>query len=111
MSNIPTSKKLWMLAASNEDDLKVRSKVLRRALEHLPCDEDIWKELVALEDQDEAKVLLTKAVTCIPTSVSLWLALAKLEEYEKARSVLNKALNANPQSIEIYISAATLEEA
>lgn len=85
-----------MLAASKEEDLKIRSKVLRRALEQLPSDEDIWKELVGLEDQDEAKILLAKAVSCIPNSVTLWLAFAKLEEYEKARSVLNKALNANP---------------
>jgi pre-mRNA-processing factor 6 len=39
-----------MLAAQKEDDPKVKSKVLRRALEHLPTDEDIWKELVGLED-------------------------------------------------------------
>jgi len=85
-----------MLAAQKEEDSKVRSKVLRRALEHISADEDIWKELVALEEQDEAKLLLRKAVTCVPTSIALWLGLAKLEEYENARSVLNKALNANP---------------
>ena len=50
VSNIPTSKRLWMLAAQKEDNPKVKSKVLRRALEHLPTDEDIWKELVGLED-------------------------------------------------------------
>jgi len=36
VQNIPTSKKLWMLATQKEDDPKIKSKILRRALEHLP---------------------------------------------------------------------------
>jgi len=47
----------------------------------LPTEVEIWKELVKLETEDEAKVLLNKAVACIPNSVDLWLALAKLESY------------------------------
>jgi hypothetical protein len=35
---MPSSKKLWMMAARKEDDIKLKSKVLRRALEHLPTE-------------------------------------------------------------------------
>lgn len=81
------------MGAQTEKDLQLRSKVLRRALEHIPTEVEIWKELIQLENEDEAKILLKNAVACIPSSIDLWLALAKLESYQEARKVLNNASN------------------
>ena len=111
VSNMPQSKKLWLMGAQSEKDVQLRSKVLRRALEHIPTEVDVWKELIQIENEEEAKILLKNAVTCIPSSTDMWLALAKLESYQEARKVLNTASNANPHSIQIYIAAAKLEEA
>ena len=52
VQNIPKSKKLWMMAAKKEDDIKTKIKVYRRALEHLPGEVDLWKECVSLEQPD-----------------------------------------------------------
>lgn len=81
VSNMPQSKRLWLLGAQTEKEIPLRTKVLRRALEHIPTEVDIWKELIQLENEEEAKLLLRRAVTCIPSSTELWLALAKLETY------------------------------
>lgn len=108
---MPKSKKLWLLAAKKEQDPKLRSKILKRALEHLPAEVEIWKECIELEEPEEAKGLLSKAVQCVPRSTELWLAWAKLENYEKARAVLNSARDANPTDFTIYVAAAKLEEA
>lgn len=108
---MPKSKRLWLMAAHKETDVKVKSKILKRALEHLPGEVDIWKECIELEEPEEAKSLLQKAVQCVPRSTELWLALAKLENYDKARAVLNRAREANPTDYTIYIAAAKLEEA
>lgn len=59
---MPTSKRLWQQAAVSENDLKLRAKIYRRALEQLPREVDLWKECVKLEQPDEAKQLLAKAV-------------------------------------------------
>ena len=58
VQNMPNSKKLWMMAAKKEDDPKVKVKVYRRALEHLPNEVDLWKECVSLEQPEQAKQLL-----------------------------------------------------
>lgn len=47
-----------MLAARKEQDPKLKSKILKRALEHLPYEVEIWKECIELEEPEEAKVLL-----------------------------------------------------
>ena len=111
VQNMPTSKRLWQQAAISENDLKLRAKIYRRALEQLPREVDLWKECVKLEQPDEAKQLLAKAVQCVPHTVDLWLALAKLETYKNAQGVLQKAREANPTELRIYIAAAKLEEA
>jgi hypothetical protein len=46
---MPTSKKLWMSAARKEEDTKLKIKILLKALEHLPMDLDLWKEVISLE--------------------------------------------------------------
>lgn len=65
-------------------------------MEQLPLEVELWMNLVELEDQQEAIILLKKAVTCVPTAVTLWLAWAKLEDYNGAKEVLNQALSKNP---------------
>ena len=54
---MPKSKKLWMQAAKKEeeshqkaeDGIKKKLETLKKALEHIPNDIDIWKEAIALE--------------------------------------------------------------
>jgi pre-mRNA-processing factor 6 len=99
-----------MAAANKESDKNMKSKVLRRSLEHIPNSEKLWKELIELEGEGEAKVLLHRAVECVPQSLELWLALAKLESYEAARLVLNRARQALPTEPSIWVHAAKLEE-
>ena len=95
---MPKSKKLWLYAikkegeGNTEDQKKRRSQILKRALEFIPNDLDLWKDAISLEDEDGARKLLEKAVECVPHSTELWLALAKLQDYEKAKQVLNKAI-------------------
>jgi len=107
---IKKSFKIWHAAASIETTKHVKSKVLRRAIEHMPGEARLWKELIELEDEEEAKSLLHKAVECVPGNLEMWLALAKLETYENARSVLNKARKALPTEPAIWVNAAKLEE-
>jgi pre-mRNA-processing factor 6 len=63
------------------------------------------------QDEEDARIMLTRAVECVPESVELWLALARLETHENARKVLNQARLACPASRDIWIAAAKLEEA
>jgi pre-mRNA-processing factor 6 len=69
----------------------MRCRVLKRALEFIPASERLWRELIELSGEGEARILLHKAVECIPTQLEFWLALAKLEDYDNAKSILNKA--------------------
>ena len=69
------------------------------------------KVAVALENVEDARIMLSRAVECVPQNVDLWLALARLSTYTEARSVLNRARNAVPTDVQIWISAAMLEEA
>ena len=114
---MPKSKKLWMQAARKacegdpSESKKRKLGVLKRALEHIPNDLEIWKEAIALEDEDGAKALLYRAVECVPDSTELWLALAKLESYEKAQDVLNRAIQTIQTDHTIWVNAAMLEEA
>jgi pre-mRNA-processing factor 6 len=62
----------------------LKSKILKKALEHIHNDVEIWKEAIILENPDEAKALLYSAVKSIPQCTEFWLALAKLEDYVKA---------------------------
>ena len=80
-------------------------------MEQLPEEVELWKEAVALEDEQGAKSLLYRAVKCAPHATELWLALAKLEKYDKAKDVLNQAIMAVPSDQAIWVNAAMLEEA
>ena len=111
VQNMPRSKRLWQQAALKEENLQLRARIYRRALEQLPREVDLWKECVQLDKPDEAKQLLAKAVQCVPHSVELWLALAKLENYKNAQGVLQRAREVNPTELRIYVAAAKLEEA
>ncbi|CAH1772919.1 unnamed protein product [Owenia fusiformis] len=111
VKQLPDSVRLWIKAATIEVELKGKKRVYRKALEQIPNSVRLWKLAVELEDQEDARIMLSRAVECCPTSVELWLALARLENYENARKVLNKARESIPTDRQIWISAAKLEEA
>jgi len=66
---------------------------------------------VAIENEEEAKLLLYKAVECVPYQTDIWLALAKLEIYQNAKKILNNAIKMIPNDYTIWMHAAKLEEA
>jgi len=111
ISHLPNSRKLWLAASNAENTKNKKSQILRKALENIPTSVDIWKKLIELENEEEAKLLLSKAVECVPDNVEMWLALARLENYEKAKVVLNRARRAIPTDLSIWIHAVKLEEA
>lgn len=39
------------------------------ALEHIPNSVRLWKAAVELEDEEDARIMLSRAVECCPTSV------------------------------------------
>jgi pre-mRNA-processing factor 6 len=98
-------------------------------LENIPTAIRLWKAAVELEEEDDARILLSRAVEyvplfvylfylfflrlarCVPDNVELWLALARLETYENAKKVLNKARTVISTDPQIWITAAMLEEA
>jgi pre-mRNA-processing factor 6 len=100
-------------ASELEQDVVAQKAVLRRGLELVPTSLKLWKAAIGLEDQDEARILLSRAVECVPPpdSLELWLALARLETYEQAQVVLNNARQAIPNQPIIWITAAKLDEA
>lgn len=65
--------------------------MLKRALENLPGSVSLWKSIIELGDEHEAKKLLYHAVECVPFCLEMWISLAKLESYDNARVVLNRA--------------------
>ena len=79
-------------------------------MKFIPDSIKLWKELVELESEDQARILLHKAVECIPYCLDMWLALAKLETYENAKVVLNRARRNLPNEPKVWIHAAKLEE-
>ncbi|GAY44805.1 hypothetical protein CUMW_084660 [Citrus unshiu] len=79
------------------------------ALDEIPDSVRLWKALVEISSEEEARILLHRAVECCPLDVELWLALVRLETYGVARSVLNKARKKLPKERAIWIAAAKLE--
>ncbi|KAL6561498.1 Protein STABILIZED1 [Orobanche minor] len=108
---IPNSVKLWMEAATLEQDDVNKSRVLRKGLEHIPDSLRLWVAVVELASEEDARLLLQRAVEYCPLHVKLWLALARLESYENAKKLLNKAREKLPKEPSIWIAAAKLEEA
>lgn len=108
---LPHSVRIWMKASSLESNLKDKKKIFRKALESVPNSVALWKAAVELEDEENARIMLSRAVECCPTNVELWLALARLETYENSRKVLNKARENIPTDRQIWITASKLEEA
>ena len=97
--------------ASLEKDNKMKIRTLRRALEYISNDVELWKAAIELEEPEEAKSLLYKAIEWVPYNTSIWIALAKLENYQNARKVLNNAWKKIPTDHTIWVHAAKLEEA
>ncbi|KAI3852397.1 hypothetical protein MKX03_018877 [Papaver bracteatum] len=108
---IPSSVKLWMLAAKLEQNVENKCKVFRKGLEHIPNSVRLWKAVVELSDEEDARLLLQRAVECCPWHIELWIALARLETYDNAKKVLNKAREKLSKEPAIWITAAKLEEA
>ncbi|CAN6333107.1 unnamed protein product [Urochloa humidicola] len=108
---MPNSVKLWLQAAKLETSDLNKSRVLRKGLEHIPDSVRLWKAIVELANEEDARLLLHRAVECCPLHVELWLALARLETYDQARKVLNKVREKLPKEPAIWITAAKLEEA
>lgn len=104
------SVELWLEASNLETDKAVKSKVLRKALDFVPNSAKLWEEAVALEDKENAKVLLLRAVQCCPGEEKMWLALAKLCPFREAQTVLNEARKKIPRSERIWVNAAKLQE-
>ena len=57
--------------------------ILRKALEYVPNNEDIWIELSRVEKYDEAKNVLIEGLRHIPSSEKIWLKIARLEDGDK----------------------------
>merc|ERR1719311_434198 len=108
--NVPSSVKLWIQAAQLEQDTLHKSRVFRKALEQNPKSVTLWKVIVDLASEKDARILLSHAVECCPHDVELWLALTKLENYENARKILNRAREAIPTEPQIWFAASKLEE-
>ena len=111
VTHLPHSVKIWRAAAEKENENSIKKKILKRALEYNSTDIDLWKQLIELGTEDEARDLLHTAVKCLPKKLELWLALAKLETYDNAKSVLNEARKELPKEFSIWVYAAKLDEA
>ena len=107
---LPDSVNIWMHAANLESDAAAKKRVLLRALERIPESVRLWKAVVEISDENDARILLSRAVECCPQHVELWLALARLETYKNAQKILNRARQAIPTSSEVWITASKLEE-
>ncbi|RCV17769.1 hypothetical protein SETIT_3G246400v2 [Setaria italica] len=116
----PKNEDVWLEAcrlASPDEAAKLetsdlnKSRVLRKGLEHIPDSVRLWKAVVELANEEDARLLLHRVVECCPLHVELWLALARLETYDQARKVLNKAREKLPKEPAIWITATKLEEA
>lgn len=56
------------------------------ALENIPNSVRLWKQAVELEDEEDARIMLSRAVECCPTSVEVsWLT----HTHSSFMSVLN----------------------
>lgn len=51
-----------MAMANIEKDLKMKIKTLRKALEYISNDVELWRATIELEEPEEAKSLLYKAI-------------------------------------------------
>eukprot|EP00501_MAST-03F_sp_TOSAG23-6_P000956 GSMAST32.ASY1.ANO1.992.1 assembled CDS len=109
--SLPLSVRIWERASELESKPSAKRRVLRKSLEFLPHSVRLWKAAVALEEPEDARVMLGRAVECVPSAVDLWLALARLESYDNAKRVLNKARLSVPTDVRIWIAASRLEEA
>lgn len=60
----PAAVKLWMQAARLESTEAAKKRVLLRALERIPQSVRLWKAVVEISDEDDARVLLVSARGC-----------------------------------------------
>jgi pre-mRNA-processing factor 6 len=55
---LPDSVNIWMQAANLEGDLAAKKRVMLRALERVPHSVKLWKAVVEISDEDDARILL-----------------------------------------------------
>lgn len=88
VQTLPHSVKLWRQAAREEPDTAGKQRVLRKALERNSSSVALWKALVELHEEAEARALLARAVECCPDQVDLRVALVRLEpDFTQAKKV------------------------
>lgn len=107
------SEKLWFQAVDLENpaDEFSRKRVLMKALEFLPNNVNLWKELVNQESEEEsAKRLLLKAIQLCPESWDFWSSLINMSEFSESKKLLNSARKQLPRNPEVWITAIQLEE-
>lgn len=59
------------------------------ALEMIPNSVRLWKQAVELENEEDARIMLSRAVECCPTSVEVGII---LNEYFTSTDVLHMSL-------------------
>jgi len=106
----PGEEIIWSRAANLEEKVENKKSILRAALEILPKSSTLWKSLIELENEEDAKILLFRAVELIPDNSDFWLALIKLANYSEAKIILNRARKNLPHELNFWLTAAKLEE-
>ncbi|GKV34271.1 hypothetical protein SLEP1_g42655 [Rubroshorea leprosula] len=90
VKSVPNSVKLRLQGVKLEHDDVNKSRVLRKGLEQIPDSVRLWKAVVELAKEEDARLLLHRVVECCLLHVELWLALAKLETYDMRRRFLTR---------------------
>ena len=65
MEALPTNVDLWTQAAFLEEEDARKRRVLRKALERVPTSVRLWKAVVDLSPEEDAKILLARATEAI----------------------------------------------
>lgn len=84
---------------------------IARGCELCPRSEDAWLENVRLNDNYNAKIIVTNAIKNNDRSTRLWIEAMRLETDIRAKkNVMRQAILHNPQSVAIWKEAVNLEE-
>lgn len=102
VQTLPHSVKLWRQAAREEPDTAGKQRVLRKALERNSTSVALWKALVELHEEAEARALLARAVECCPDQVELRVALVRLEpDFTQAKKVRSRSRHPSPRECRV----------
>ncbi|KAK6465185.1 Pre-mRNA splicing factor prp1 [Scheffersomyces coipomensis] len=107
------SERLWIISEELENiaDITSRKRVIKKALESLPSNPNLWKRLIELEDNKEDVVkLLEKAVEFCPNNWDFWETWINILSYKEAKVTLNKARKQLSGDFQVWLAASKLEE-